>query len=181
LRCLNSTDDLALVIRAHQCIEAALDNLVIESLPYRHDGLVRALQFVLKVDLAIGLLVLDVEERPALLAVNKIRNKFAHELIDSISKDDVDTLVRTFSKRVRAALGADDTDSDAAYRFRAGSAALFYCLESNLSRVRDGKLWDQATHELVLEKVGYRIGLRDKFSEATEQNIRARFLKLKEE
>ena len=52
--CIHSPDDFSKVLRSHQCIEAALDHLIIEMLPYRHDALIRRLQFVLKIDFAIG-------------------------------------------------------------------------------------------------------------------------------
>jgi hypothetical protein len=185
LTALNSTDHLAMVIRAHQCIEVALDALISESLPFRHDKLVRGIPFLLKVDLAIGLLVLELEERPVLVVINKIRNTFAHELINEISKKDVDDLLNALSKRTRASIGKYEDDPDIPYRFRTASLAVFTCLEANIDRVRDRKLWEQATHEIVEEKLAHSKESVDRYlnerggESPSGKRIRERFNELK--
>jgi hypothetical protein len=185
LAAINSTDHLAMVIRAHQCIEVALDVLISESLPFRHDKLVRGIPFLLKLDLAIGLLILELEERPALMVINKIRNKCAHELTDGISKQEVDDLFNALSKRTRASIGKYEDNPDSSCRFRAASLAVFTCLEANIGRVRDKKLWEQATHEIIDETVARTKELTERYlkdrggESESGQKIRERFDELK--
>lgn len=178
LKAINSPDDLAMVIRAHQCIEAALDNLIIESMPFRHDELIQRLQFLLKVDLAIVLHVVDIADRPALLVLNKIRNRFAHDLVESVTKDDVCELFNALSKRAATSMGDPEDEASIQERFRLACATLFVCLEVSLQRVRDGKLWDKAMHEIVVETIGPH---DEKADSPSMIRIRERFSRLKQE
>jgi hypothetical protein len=175
--CIHSHDDLSKIIRGHQCIEAALEHLISEALPYRHDALIKRLQFTLKVDLAIGLVAIDRDAREGLLALNKIRNRFAHELANSFSREEVDAVMNGLSKRQRFIVKDGVNYEEPAERFRVACCAIFFDLITTLKKAQDQKLWDQATHEFAEEMIADD----HKYYENVDDEIKARFLKLKEQ
>jgi hypothetical protein len=79
LQCVRSRDELTLVVRGHLCLEAALNLLLAHAVPEGLDHL-EYLGFAGKVDLAIAMGQVPMQLREAWLGVNKIRNRFAHNL-----------------------------------------------------------------------------------------------------
>jgi hypothetical protein len=60
-------------------IEAAFEELIVESLVTSHRLELRRISFELKVDFAIGLGVFPAQSKPLLTKLSKIRNYYAHE------------------------------------------------------------------------------------------------------
>lgn len=90
-RSIRSRDDLTLVVRGHLCLEAVLNFLLAHAVPDGLDNL-ETLTFATKVDLAVALGQVSIELRPAWLGVNRIRNRFAHDLDAALEKAAVDAL-----------------------------------------------------------------------------------------
>jgi len=89
---LSAQDPVALVMRAHLYAEAALIRLI-ESTFVRKEAFdtVTRLQFLSKVDLAIALGKVDPRGRGGYAALNKLRNRFAHDLnTQLVEKDELD-------------------------------------------------------------------------------------------
>lgn len=91
LRSVHSRDDLTLVVRGHLCLEAVLNLLIAHAIPEGLDHL-EALTFAGRVDLAIALDQVPIELRDAWLGVNKIRNRFAHDLDAKLDAAAIDAL-----------------------------------------------------------------------------------------
>ena len=73
-----------MVLRAHLLVEAHLNALLDEFIGPELTELQR-LSFGQKVDLAIAFGWLGLSDRPALLTINRLRNRFAHDLKAKIS------------------------------------------------------------------------------------------------
>lgn len=96
-RDLGSSDPLALVLRAHLYIEGALIKRIEEALT-RPDAIdVARMQFPTKLSLAIALGKLESTEKTAFLQLNRIRNRFAHNLRTELVEKDEQELYGSFS------------------------------------------------------------------------------------
>jgi hypothetical protein len=102
LKHLNAEDELGALIRGHLYIEAALIKLVEHALNVPGAFNVARLDFPRKVELAIALGVLEEFQKPALLQLNRLRNKFAHDVEATISPQDESELISNLSDRDRA-------------------------------------------------------------------------------
>ncbi len=73
-------DPFRMTVVGFSAIEKALEELISESMPRKHRLELRRLSASFKVDLAIGLGVFGLEFKGILLKLNKIRNRYAHEV-----------------------------------------------------------------------------------------------------
>lgn len=89
-------DELGATIRAHLYIESTLDKLI-ETLTEDYEHVIKMqLDFAQKVNLSVAI-GLPREYAPALLAIGKIRNKFAHRLDTKINKSMMNDFYKQFS------------------------------------------------------------------------------------
>ena len=94
---LNTVDPLALVIRAHLYVEAALIRMI-EAAMLKKEALdVAKIQFRTKLRLAIALGKLDARHEPAIAALNTLRNRFAHNLASQLNERDELNLYNSLS------------------------------------------------------------------------------------
>ncbi|UOP12113.1 hypothetical protein [Pseudomonas palleroniana] len=98
-------DELGATIRAHIYIESALEKLI-ETLTsdYAHVKKMQ-LDFSQKVNLAVAI-GMPKDLAPALLALGKIRNKFAHRLDTKIDEELTNNLYKQFSPEQRNTIHA---------------------------------------------------------------------------
>jgi hypothetical protein len=94
-------EQLSVVLRGHLYVEHFLTLVLSRALPDPDTLDVFDLRFPLKVDLAAALRVISIEEQDALKAINRIRNRFAHEPRAWFSDNDAGALWQTLSPRVR--------------------------------------------------------------------------------
>lgn len=98
---LSAEDPLGLVIRAHIYVESALIRLI-ETALIKRDALdVTRWRFPLKVRLAVALGRIDPSDRPAYDALNRLRNRFAHDLHTELCDQDERDLYNTLSDKQR--------------------------------------------------------------------------------
>jgi hypothetical protein len=177
--CLSSDNDLSMVVRAHQCIEIALEHLIKESLPVPHVQITARLPFTFKVDLAIGLSALHSDLRVGLLAINKIRNKFAHDLRATITEEDRADLYNGLPQHMREFLGEQDTYEPLIY-FRDAAGFIFLQLKWTLQAIKDNKIYTQALHEVLQDKLAQAPpGSRDPFKAGVDARVKAKMDKIK--
>jgi hypothetical protein len=91
-------DPLSLVIRGHIYIESALIKLMEQGVPRPEAIDFARLNFPTKINLAVALGLLSEEEKPGYLALNKLRNKLAHDVEIEVGSDDEDALLRALNE-----------------------------------------------------------------------------------
>jgi hypothetical protein len=96
---LNSKDDLALVIRAHLYLESILIRQIETALAKKERFDCAKLNFPNKVNLAVSMGRVDEADCAALIALNGLRNKFAHNLGTKLDQENEFQLYKSFSKR----------------------------------------------------------------------------------
>ena len=94
---LSVEDDLGMVVRAHIHVEAMLLEMIDLLVPNPEPLKKMELEFHQRVTLAVALGKLDEKEAPALRALGKLRNDFAHRLDTQLSKDRVNNLYNALS------------------------------------------------------------------------------------
>jgi hypothetical protein len=92
-------DELGVIIRAHIFIEAELDKCLKARLK-NVDALGDGLEYQMKVRIALAAGLRANLQQP-LNALGKLRNKFAHRLGMTLTKEDADNFYATFSKEER--------------------------------------------------------------------------------
>lgn len=98
---LNNRDHLALVIRAHLYVEAILISKIEAALVNKERFDSATLTFPTKVKLAVAMGKVDENERAGLTALNKLRNRFAHDLNAQVAEQDELAIYNALSKRQR--------------------------------------------------------------------------------
>jgi hypothetical protein len=113
-KALTGEDDLGVIIRAHIYIEAELEHCLNRLLKdSQHLG--NDLEFEMKVRLAFALGLRNDLKSP-LNALGKLRNKFAHQVGTTLTKDAADNFYATLAKKER-----DDVDRSMKLLGRKGS------------------------------------------------------------
>lgn len=153
---LNDEDPISFVIRGHQALEAAIISAINEALPMPHELEISRLSFNLKVDLAIALHIVRPEIRPILLAVNAVRNKFAHtpgyQFDNKAALDLKNTICSTgfgFEKHFVSIKEPHEV-------LRCAIALCFFLGTSALAQVRDKKLESSVVMDMVKETLDKR-------------------------
>jgi hypothetical protein len=96
---LNSKDHLALIIRAHLYVESILIRQIEAALAKKERFDCAKLTFPNEVNLAVAMGRVDEADRTALIELNRLRNKFAHNLGTTLDEEDEAKLYNSFSKR----------------------------------------------------------------------------------
>ena len=98
---LFSPDPLTTVVRAHLYIESALVTLI---QTYMEADVLETnkLSFPSKVQLCIGLGLIEVEEQQVLMRLNRIRNRFVHNLDAQLGRKDARNLLKDLPVREQA-------------------------------------------------------------------------------
>lgn len=109
---VSARDELGLVLRGHLYVEHTLNEMLGVMMPYA--GRLRRLNltFTRKVELAraLGVLILD-EEKP-LLALNELRNRYAHDLKGPIGEAQVERLYGSITTEWLSSLSKGGRTSD---------------------------------------------------------------------
>jgi hypothetical protein len=98
---LNAEDPLALVIRGHLYVEAALIKQIESALVNKNAFDTAALRFPTKVKLALALGKVDSADVGGFTALNDLRNKFAHNVEMTLTKQDELNLYNALSPSQR--------------------------------------------------------------------------------
>jgi hypothetical protein len=187
LEVVNAADDLHVVIRGHQLVEEALNSAISEALPEPHALEVSKLSFALKIDLASALRVVRSDSRPSLRAINRIRNRFAHQPNASLSDQEALDLRNLLSPWQRYVLGNQVAERDSPRSMlRMVMAVAFIEARNSARRLEDQKVADEVMHDIVEETLAgvektpetekHRKQLDDELRERLEQKKRDRAL-----
>ena len=181
LRVLDSRSTFRLAIKGHQCVESALNRAIAASLAHSHVIEIKRMRFLLKVDLAIALDVIELESRPALVRLNTIRNRFAHEPNSSLRRSEAMQLYNALSPRQRGALNVEDPS-----KYFTGSrhtlllclATIFYSITTAVTHLVDRRVAEEEWSKIVQERVGSKdspqVRARQKYAEPYEARVEAR-------
>lgn len=152
LEILNASDCLTIVLRGQQAVERALDAAISEALPEPHALEIEKLSFALKSDLAVALRVIRADSRGALLALYRIRNRFAHRFDAAFGQKEAEDLGNALSAWQRHLLGREPSAyAEPRDLLRNAIAVLFVECTSAQSRLQEAKLADEVLHEIVQE------------------------------
>jgi DNA-binding MltR family transcriptional regulator len=133
---INQEDFLQIIIRGHLYIESRLIQLIRENL-HRPDAIdLSKINFPTKLDLCVALGVLDEEEKKAYLHLNKLRNKFAHNLDALIDEDEIEAFLSDFSEYQISLVNSIES-KNSMHRFRKGIAALYVILNERLKAIKE--------------------------------------------
>ncbi len=150
----DAPDVLTAVVKGHQCIEEMLAAAVSDALAIPHAVEVADLSFPLKVDLAVGLGMLDPVSRGAFVRLNKIRNGFAHSRSFRFGEDAARDLINALSPLQRRMLGALGSDGDPDNVLHHVIGILFVQVQSRIAQARDRRAADAELLSIVREVLG---------------------------
>ncbi len=152
LEILNAPDCLTIVLRGQQAVERALDAAISEALPEPHALEVEKLSFALKADLAVALRVIRTDSRGALLALYRIRNRFAHRIDAAFEQKEAEDFGNALSGWQRHLLGREPSGyAEPRDLLRNAVAVLFVECTSAQRRLQEAKLADEVLHEIAQE------------------------------
>jgi hypothetical protein len=152
LEILNAPDCLTIVVRGQQAVERALDAAISEALPAPHALEVEKLSFALKADLAVALRVIRADSRGALLALYRVRNRFAHRFDAAFEQKEAEDFGNALSGWQRHLLGREPSAyTEPRDLLRNAIAVLFVECTSAQRRLQEAKLADEVLHEIVQE------------------------------
>jgi hypothetical protein len=152
LQVANLEDYLPLIIRVHQAIDTTLAAAISKGLPDPHGVEICRLSFNLKVDLAVALRIIRPDSRPVFVAVNRIRNAFAHQASATFGEKEATDLRNTLSPFQRYLLGNSfDNLADPLEILRQIVAILFIEGKTAMERLQEQKIETEAMHEMVEE------------------------------
>jgi hypothetical protein len=98
---LQEQDEFRLIIRAHTAIETLIDASVERLFTQQWQGRMRRLGgFQTRLTLAIAMGVVDADLDPAMSALARLRNDFAHGTLDSVPRGRARTIVRAAARIV---------------------------------------------------------------------------------
>jgi hypothetical protein len=177
LTILNATDLLTVTVRGHQCVETALTLLLLEALPAPHEIELSRLSFALKLDLALALNLIRCDSSPLFMALNRLRNRFAHDpgaTFDAKAATDLANTFSTFQKH--AAVEDLNLMSDPRDVLAHAFAVVYYEATGSLGRLKDSKLYQEVLQELVQDTLKHRRGLPpDKHDDSVQREIDEQF------
>jgi hypothetical protein len=152
---MDPADPFTRSIRGLQAVEEVLDLAISESLANPHHLEISRLPFALKIDVASALgVIVDV---PLFEALNRIRNRFAHDRHATFSERDATDLFNIWPEALRGTDDRKDFGSPADV-LGLSLAWLFVLLKKAVGDLRDGKARVRISHEIAEEALG-RTGL----------------------
>jgi hypothetical protein len=152
-------DAFVVSIRGHQVVEAFLDLLVIEALTAPNTLEIRRLPFGLKADLACALH--GIPEHGTLVAINRIRNRFAHDRHATLGEQESSQLQASWSEPVREAFKGASPNLSFPVDVPLGVLrftliALAMILERALVAARDADASARIFNEVLIDFADYR-------------------------
>jgi hypothetical protein len=101
LKAIYAEDPLGAVVRGHLYVESLVLSLIEEALPNpKAVDLVR-LNFPLKIDLAVAMGLIHPDDKPAFMFLNRLRNRFAHNVKATVSLEDERAFLAAMSPRLQ--------------------------------------------------------------------------------
>jgi hypothetical protein len=94
-------DPLGAVVRGHLYVESLLITLIEEALLNPEAIDLARLNFPLKMDLAVALGLVNPDDAPAFLFLNRLRNRFAHNVEATVSSEDEKAFLAAMSPRLQ--------------------------------------------------------------------------------
>ncbi len=101
---VNQDDHLQVVIRCHLVIEHFLVKIIEIKLPNPKEFQTDSLNFRQKVELAIALNGINKGKKGILLSLNKLRNRYAHDIEKRITEKEITELEGTLSSQEKEVL-----------------------------------------------------------------------------
>lgn len=108
---VNQKDDLQVVIRGHLLAEHYLVELIENNLPIKNQLDFDSIRFPQLVRLARSLDCIDADFKGMLLKINKLRNKYAHNLEWEVTQKEIDEILSTLPKEDKGEL-----ENESAYK-----------------------------------------------------------------
>lgn len=185
LEIVNLDDYFSVAIKGHQCIDTVLSQLLSASLPDPHKIEIVRLSYGLKVDFATAMQLLQSDSRPSFTAINKLRNKFAHDPNTVFDINEAINLCNTLSIAQKQTLGQYTPSNVSLGEFLANAIAIVFVeTQSALNQVLDQKIYQEVQNEMVqetLERGRRTLKNLDEHKVKREKEMRRRFLKKKSE
>jgi hypothetical protein len=100
---INADDPLQIVVRGHLYVEAMLNKLICLRFPFPKAIDLADMHYPIKVDLAVALGMLSKDDAGSFRALNKLRNRLAHNIEYRVTSKDVRELLGTISPTMRHA------------------------------------------------------------------------------
>nr|WP_154958439.1 hypothetical protein [Paenibacillus xylanexedens] len=97
----SSENNFQTILRAHLYIEHELEQILSKQLLYPEILSINKMRFSDKVKVVFAVGLVPLEDRNAILRIDKIRNDFAHKLNYNFSEEDLDKLIDSFSIKNR--------------------------------------------------------------------------------
>ena len=154
LRIINSKSSFVTIVKGHQCIVEILNRVIIEALPFSHKIEIERLSFKFRVDLAIALGVFNSNTRNAILDINSIRNRFAHDYRARLNAKETKTLLSSMPQNMKSYIMKREGGKPMPQSIIKGAMVLIYInLESSLENLRTGKIRAQVLNEMAEEEL----------------------------
>jgi hypothetical protein len=140
-------DPLTVALRGHQLIEELMNVAISDRLAEPHAVEVEAMGFGIKSDLVLALGVLPESFRGLLKAINRVRNRFAHDRRASFGQEEARDLYNTLPPQGR--LPDVTTDSEPILILRVAVISAYVNLEAAVRGYRDEKAGLAASEEYL--------------------------------
>jgi len=127
LQNINSKDYLNVVLRSHLFIEAKIVEILHEKLVNPNALEFNKLNFPLKLQLCASLGILEKQDLPAYIRLNKLRNDSAHRLDFEIADKNIQELISLLNPE-QLKIANINEDDDLAFQFRKCITALYLIL-----------------------------------------------------
>lgn len=153
----DADDVMTVVLRGHQLVDELMDIAISDRLAQPHALEVKAMPFSLKSDLAIALGILPDSFRGLFTAINRLRNRFAHDRRAVLGADEARDLYNSLPEPVR--LPRIDASSEPLLIARVAFIGVYVNLERAISWHRDKEARMAASMEYleeVLERSSFR-------------------------
>jgi hypothetical protein len=150
---INTDDVLGAVLRGHLYVEFELIRLI-EAFFVEPSAIdLTRVSFPVKVDLAMAMGILPEEERPALMFLNRLRNKLAHNLEATVTEEEERALLNALTPEMRSGVkNRLDFDEGEEPGLRHVMAVLYYSLEILRQKVNEDKVFVREVHAEVMKR-----------------------------
>ncbi|MCX8789001.1 hypothetical protein [Vibrio parahaemolyticus] len=124
---VNSGDELSIAIRCHLIVEHYLIQKIEQHLPLKNELNIASLNFRQKVELGVALKAIDKDMKGTFLAINKLRNQYAHDMDKCVTEKEVTELYSTLTSQSRLALAHTDYENYCSAGKLGGIMLMLYC------------------------------------------------------
>jgi hypothetical protein len=172
---INAEDELQIILRGHLYIESKLIQLIKHKLQRPESIDLSKLNFPLKVTLTEALGLIDESEKGALIYLNKLRNRIAHNLEEQITGLDIDNFISTFNSVQREIYEFYFKKSqDHIYNLRKAITTLYFQLDGRLNDLIEIEKKKKEPLALMIQNwlIEYEIEKHEGIEKTIEEHIK---------